>query len=262
MRSVTARERHASTTALNISVAFKLTVGRFINSSILLVIIHSGHGGIWFEEGQLAAQASVLIILMALSNPIVYVIDPAGLIKKVQKYLEQRKGEDCKMTQREANALCEGTKLDVANNLSAYFAMILTCMFFSPIIPLAIPIACLGSFMHYYAYKYMILRKHKQPEMMSSQLATFFTNSMPYIGFMWAVGFYTFMTVLFDTYKKEERYKKYIKDNVKMMKSAKGGVDDNQTMTPAAFTLSLFATCIACCCIMCPWRSWLDRRRE
>jgi len=40
MRSITVNERHTSTTALNVSIAFKLTVCRFLNSSILLLILN------------------------------------------------------------------------------------------------------------------------------------------------------------------------------------------------------------------------------
>jgi len=83
MRRITINERHASTTALSVSVAFKLTICRFTNSSLLLVILHSETGKTWFDGGQLVYQATVLIVLMALTNPVVYMINPAGIIKKV-----------------------------------------------------------------------------------------------------------------------------------------------------------------------------------
>lgn len=84
----------------------------------------------------------------------------------------------------------------MADNISAYFSMIMTCLFFSPIVPLAIPIALLGSFMHYIATKYMILRRHKQPEMLSRTIGTFFANFMPYVAFTWAIGFIIFIQIL------------------------------------------------------------------
>ena len=68
------------------------------------------------------------------------------------------------MTQHEANLLFEGPTIDVANHLSAYFSMIATCVFFAPIIPLAIPIAMVGSISYYLVMKYELLRVHKQPE--------------------------------------------------------------------------------------------------
>jgi len=200
MRRITVNERHASTTALNVSVAFKLTICRFTNSSLLLVILHSHTAETWFDGGQLVYEATVLILLMALTNPIIYVIDPAGLFKKVKKYIEMQKGDECQLTQREDNVLCEGTTLDVANNISAYFSMIMTCIFFSPIIPIAIPIALVGSWLHYIAYKYMMLRRHKQPDMLSRTIGTFFANFMPYVALIWACGFIIFVDALNTAY--------------------------------------------------------------
>ena len=88
------------------------------------------------------------------------------------------------MTQQEANQLCEGPTIDVANNLSQYFSMIATCIFFAPIIPLSIPIALVGSVFFYAVQKYELLRVHKQPEQLNRQLGMFFANMMPYLIFV------------------------------------------------------------------------------
>jgi len=54
--------------------------------------------------------------------------------------------------------------------------------------------------MHYASTKYMMLRIHKQPEMLSKTIGTFFANFMPYVAFIWAVGFITFFTILNNSY--------------------------------------------------------------
>jgi uncharacterized membrane protein YraQ (UPF0718 family) len=77
--------------------------------------------------------------------------------------------------------LYEGSEIDVANNLSQYFTLIATCFFYAPIIPLAIPICFVGSLLNYVIQKYMLLRKHKSPEMLTRSLGTFFANLMPLI---------------------------------------------------------------------------------
>lgn len=164
---MTVSERHISKTQLNVSVGFKLTVARFINSSLILVIININFATRWFDAGGLVYDASVLMILMAISEPIVYVLNPPGWIKKAKICYQMSKGEDCKLTQQEANTLCEGPMIDVANVLSQYFSMVATCIFFAPIIPMAIPLAFVGSILNYYAFKYMLLRVHKAPEMLA-----------------------------------------------------------------------------------------------
>jgi hypothetical protein len=49
---------------MNISVALKLTVARFMNSSLILVIVNSDPK-IWFTGGSLAYDASMLAFIMA-----------------------------------------------------------------------------------------------------------------------------------------------------------------------------------------------------
>jgi hypothetical protein len=58
---------------------------------------------------------------------------------------------------------------------------IMTCLFYAPLIPFAIPIALVGSILNYWSYKYMLLRQHKMPDMFSDLMAIFFSNFMPWI---------------------------------------------------------------------------------
>ena len=83
--------------------------------------------------------------------------------------------------------------MDAANNISNYMVLIMTCIFYSPIIPAAIPLACVGSFVNYWVYKYMLLRKHKMPEMFSDMMATFFVSFMPVVLIVWGISFCVFI---------------------------------------------------------------------
>ena len=66
--------------------------------------------------------------------------------------------------------------------------LIMTCLFYSPIIPLAIPIGFVGSVFSYWVEKYSLLRRNKMPEMFSKLMATFFANFMPWVITIWAVN--------------------------------------------------------------------------
>lgn len=138
-------EKHASITRLNISVGLKLTLARFINSSLLLVIINFNNTTKWFDRAGLVYDATLLMMLMAVTDPILYLVNIPGIIKWIKVCIEKNKGDECQLTQHEANLLHEGTEIDVANNLSQYFTLIATCFFYAPIIPLAIPICFVGS---------------------------------------------------------------------------------------------------------------------
>ena len=174
---------------MNVAVALKLTVARFINSSLVLVVAN-WDASTWFQAGSLAYDASILILSLAFTYPTTYLLNIAGWTKAYKRY-KARKNKD--ITQREANILCEGTQIDPANNISNYMNAIITCIFYSPLLPHAIPVAMFGSIYSYWVYKYMFLRKHKQPDMFSEFMATFFANAMPYIGLLWAMAFAFFI---------------------------------------------------------------------
>jgi hypothetical protein len=102
---------------------------------------------------------------------------------------QQESGKDVVMTQADANKLCEGPAIDIPNILSKYFVLIMTSIFYAPLIPAAIPIAMFGSLSTYFSYKYMLLRVHKMPEMFGELMATFFASLMPVILVIWAISY-------------------------------------------------------------------------
>jgi hypothetical protein len=193
IRRLTVKERHSSITRLNVSVGLKLTMARFINSSLLLLIINFNGATKWFDKAGLVYDATVLMMLMAVTDPILYFLNIPGIIKWLKIYREKSKGDDCTLTQQEGNLLHEGSEIDVANNLSQYFTLIATCFFYAPIIPFALPICFVGSLLNYYVQKYMLLRKHKTPEMLARTLGIFFANLMPFIILIQAVASIVFM---------------------------------------------------------------------
>jgi len=99
--------------------------------------------------------------------------------------------------------MCEGPTLDVSNIISKYFTLIMTCIFYSPIIPVAIPIAFGGSVMSYFTYKYMLLRVHKMPEMFGDIMATFFASLMPIVLMVWAIAYTVFITEINRAYAED-----------------------------------------------------------
>jgi hypothetical protein len=99
--------------------------------------------------------------------------------------------------------MCEGPAIDVSDNLSDYFTLIMTCIFYSPIVPIAIPIAFGGSVMSYITYRYMLLRVHKMPEMFGDTMATFFASLMPLIMIVWAISYTVFINEINNTYSEQ-----------------------------------------------------------
>lgn len=65
MRKLSAIEEHSTLTNLNVSVAVKLTIARFLNSSLVLIFVNTTPEN-WFKQGDLAYDATVLIALLAI----------------------------------------------------------------------------------------------------------------------------------------------------------------------------------------------------
>lgn len=70
-------------TDLNVSVALKLTLARFLNSSLVMIALNLGNVTRWFDRGGLANDMIYLMILMAVTDPIVYLINPPTIINKI-----------------------------------------------------------------------------------------------------------------------------------------------------------------------------------
>jgi len=69
---------------MHVNTAFKLTIARFINSSIILIIVQKD-GSHWFDEGGLVEDATTLIVIMAAQYSIVYWLNIPGIFKKIIK---------------------------------------------------------------------------------------------------------------------------------------------------------------------------------
>jgi len=99
VRRFTDYEKHSTVTDINVSVAVKLTLARFLNTSIIIVLVNKNTRN-WFEGGSVAYDASFLMMIMAFQKPLLYALNIGGWLKKrsIEKQIE--KGDKCVMTQR------------------------------------------------------------------------------------------------------------------------------------------------------------------
>ena len=66
--------------------------------------------------------------------------------------------------------------------------LVLTALFFHPLLPLSIPFAFFGLLLSYWVNKYLLLNRFKRPDQLSSLMASFFANLIPYIALLWALS--------------------------------------------------------------------------
>ena len=90
IRRFTDFERHETITKINVSIAVKLTIARFLNTSVILLVTNKNTKG-WFGGASLAYDATLLITIMAFQTPILYALNIGGRLKK--RKIEQLKAQ-------------------------------------------------------------------------------------------------------------------------------------------------------------------------
>lgn len=181
-------ERHESNTAISNNKAIKLTLVLWLNSSVSYSFVHQ-NAPQWFDNGDLVYDV-VSILIFLLLNPFItmgtYIV--FAWMRGCKRCCEQSKGDESTMTQAEANALYEGGHLDIENNIAGLMNLILSCLWYSPVVPIAIPVAAIGAFLNLFITKYMIVNWYKKPENYGIKLVTVFADLIPYFTVMWAGG--------------------------------------------------------------------------
>ena len=69
VRQLSIKEKHETYTAYNLSVAFKLTYARFINSSIVPIVVHMPDKK-WFANGGLVPDMFYILLSLAFLDPL------------------------------------------------------------------------------------------------------------------------------------------------------------------------------------------------
>lgn len=88
---------------------------------------------------------------------------------------------------------------DIENNISDFMNLILSCMFYAPILPLAIPMCMIGIIFNYYFTKLTLAWLSKMPEDFGKELTTFFADFLPYTTIALVVSYFVFATAIYNT---------------------------------------------------------------
>ena len=193
VRGFSAFEKHETKTWLNISLASKLTLLRFLNTSVIYMIVHRDANR-WYRAADLNADAFSVLIFCIFAQVITFGTHIAmGTLANLAICWEKSKGDASEMTQMQANLMLEGSAIDTEDNISNFMNMILSCMFYSTILPVAMPMALVGVILHYILTKYMLTRLQKMPDEFSQDLTIYFANLMPFVAVVWAVSYFIFM---------------------------------------------------------------------
>ena len=76
--------------------------------------------------------------------------------------------------------------------MSNFMNVIMTCVFYAPLIPHAIICAWVSTHVMYLSFKFHLLRTKLRPQELSDIMAMFFSNSMPWLVLIGAIGAFYF----------------------------------------------------------------------
>ena len=74
--------------------------------------------------------------------------------------------------------------------------LFMTCIFFSFLSPILLVIGTFGAGYQFWIEKYVLLRRHKVPEVVGPQIAKFFSNLIPWAVLIWSTGVMGFTLTL------------------------------------------------------------------
>ena len=137
--------------------------------------------------------------------------------------------------------------------------LVLTCMFFSPIIPQAIPMCLISTIVNYWVSKYMLLRWYKMPNMFGDLMATFFANLMPWVILIVSIGALMFYVEIGDVYNKRDGRGRICYDLYDNEKRADRLCTDLDIVPKSMSSLMGLCLFFVLVCMICPIRSLIKK---
>lgn len=97
VRKFSLYEKQDTLTAYNMSVAFKLTIARFVNSAVVPVVVNVSVND-WFNDGGLVTVAFYVVLSVSFVDPFLTLVDPFIIIRYVRRIIEKCRGNKSSMT--------------------------------------------------------------------------------------------------------------------------------------------------------------------
>ena len=187
---LTKLEKHITMTNHYLSFSIKLTLFTFITSSIIpLASNYIYNNG---DYDLLVANMFILFLTNSFVSPIMWTLNFKYFLKKIIQFIvESKKMQNC--TQRELNNLYELPDMKISYKYSYLAKTLLMSFLYIPIFPLGILISLLGLILGYFLEKYNFVKMYKRPEMLNSNLCSFYSNYFIINFFMLGLGDYLFI---------------------------------------------------------------------
>eukprot|EP01015_Nassula_variabilis_P024631 TRINITY_DN4730_c0_g1_i2.p1 TRINITY_DN4730_c0_g1~~TRINITY_DN4730_c0_g1_i2.p1 ORF type:complete len:332 (+),score=6.59 TRINITY_DN4730_c0_g1_i2:2-997(+) len=207
LTKLTAAGKYQTFTNFKSALVARLTIYFTINTSIIVFLINVtlSKSKQWTSDN-LNTNLAFIMLFNTLFTPVYAIFSPFAFIKWFKRWRIRQQGGKCQMTQIEANAVFEDDTVDIANMYAQIVKMMYLAGFYSTLFPLGIPIAILGLFIQYWAFKYLLLRRNSIKVQYGGKLNMVITDLLEFFPLSFSLGHF----VVGALFKEKMSYLDYI----------------------------------------------------
>lgn len=167
-------ERMHTKSELYSSASIKIVISQFLNTSVLITIVHyvlnDEKRQIIWGSGSLLVDIWYLIIFYSMILPGFYIVNIPMIVNFIKRCRLKRNKDTKRYTQKQAHKICEGVPLDPVKSYTDIYQIFLVCLFLTPAFPLGVGILIVSLIVVYWIQRIYLLRLHRKPEMLQSNL--------------------------------------------------------------------------------------------
>ena len=200
LRILTNSEKRTFFTYKESSLVYKLVIGSFVNSGLIIVVVsiilnrNDLESSVWGGEG-IAANVYVLMIFSFFLDVAYGLVSPFHLLLKLKRYFLERKLRQIGkvvVLQCEMNDVYEGINFNYAERFYQIFRIVALAFFFQTILPYGLIIAALHLIIVGIIYKNELVKFCNRPKDLDFNFSMKMISNFELCTFLLACGFLTF----------------------------------------------------------------------
>lgn len=178
-------EKHEKKTAQDTSIAEKLALQYFINSSLTLFIVHYWFENVW-KWGGLVYLAAFFMLTNWFAKISASYFDVFYILKGIKKwyYLKNRP----KLPQKQLNKVFEYNEFDFASNIASILSSCYHCFFYASMVPIVGVANIITQTCEYYLHKYIIITRCSSKKRFGNDLLVQILNYVDFSLIFYALG--------------------------------------------------------------------------
>lgn len=185
-------ERMYTKSILYTSAIQKIVLSQFLNTSVLIVIVHYFLKGderyVFWGSGSLLVDIWYLMVFYSIVLPCFYIFNIPIFWNALKKCRLKRSQNTSRYTQQQANKIYEGVPCNPVRSYSDIYQIILTSLFFAPVFPMGVGILMGSLCIVYWVEKFYLLRLHSKPIALQADICLNTLSWIKVAGFTLTVG--------------------------------------------------------------------------